>query len=263
MQVTYREKKKVKFRVSFIFLFIIASFAACFALYMKEDDFVITDDMFEEEAESVVYIEPISQGNMLINPVPKSEKQTEDYYDSAVFVGSKTLSGLADYDFVSAENMLLSDSIKLNNFNNVILSSDGVENTISEAVINRNAESVYIMIGLYELGNIDEASIFNQLEAFIDGVKDIDPDIQIYLMSVLPVTAEAESSTAPNADIDAYNSLLLKFADKEKVHYIDVNTEFKGNDGKLPASSAEINGVRLKKESYVQLSDYILSHIAE
>ena len=36
MQV-HQEKKKAKFRVSFIFLFIIASFAACFAFYMKGD----------------------------------------------------------------------------------------------------------------------------------------------------------------------------------------------------------------------------------
>lgn len=262
MQVTYREKKKVKFRISFILLFIIASFAACFTFYMKED-FVITEDMFEENTDSVIHIEPSGQGAVLINPVQLSEKKNEDYYDNAVFIGSKALSGLSDYGFVNSENMLLSDSIKLQNFNTVILSENNVENTIADSVINRNAQSVYIMIGLYELGNIDEANIFNQLEAFIDTVHNSNPEIKIYLMSVLPVPAEIEATLASNADIDAYNSLLLKFADKVQVNYLDVNTEFKGNDGKLPASSAEINGIRLKENSYGVLSDYILSHVAE
>ena len=262
MKVTNREKKKVKFRISFIFLFIIASFAACFTLYMK-DDFVITEDMFEEEAEEVVYIEPVGQNSSLINPVPLSDKKDEDYYDTTVFIGSKNLAGLSDYGYVEAENMLLSDSIKLQNFNTVILSENNVENTIAESVLKRDVESVYIMIGLYELGNINESSVFNQLDAFIDTVQDNNPDIKIYLMSVLPVPAETEVAVANNADIDAYNSLLLKFADKVQVNYLDINTEFKGNDGKLPASMAEINGLRLKEESYEKMSDYILSHVAE
>lgn len=262
MQVTYREKKKVKFRISFIFLFIIASFAACFTFYMKED-FVVTEEMFDEKTDSVIHIEPSGQGTVLINPVQLSEKKNKDYYDNAVFIGSKALSGLADYGFVNSENMLLSDSIKLQNFNTVILSENNVENTIADSVLNRNAQSVYIMIGIYELANIDEANIFNQLEAFIDTVHNSNSEIKIYLMSVLPVPAEIEATVASNADIDAYNSLLLKFADKVQVNYLDINTEFKGNDGKLPASSAEINGIRLKEEAYGVLSDYILSHVAE
>lgn len=262
MKVTNREKKRAKFRISFIFLFIIASFAACFTLYMKED-FIVTEDMFEEEAEDVVYIEPVGQSSGLINPVPLSDKKDENYYDSAVFIGSKNLAGLSDYGYVKAENMLLSDSIKLQNFNTVILSENNVENTIAESVLKREAESVYIMIGLYELGNINESDVFNQLDAFIDTVQDNNSDIKIYLMSVLPVPAETEAVVANNADIDAYNSLLLKFADKVQVNYLDINTEFKGNDGKLPASMAEINGLRLKEESYGKMSDYILSHVAE
>ena len=262
MKVTYREKKKIKFRISFVILFIIASFAVCFTFYMKED-FVITEEMFEDEAEAVVYIEPVGQDKGIVNPVPKSVTKEKDYYDSAVFIGSTSLAGLSDYGYVEAENMLLSDSIKLSNFNSVILSENGVESTIADSVINRNCKNVYIMLGLYELGNVDEANMFSSLEAFIDDVKGRNPDITIYLMSVLPVPAEIEATVAANTDIDAYNSLLLRFADKVKVGYLDVNTEFKGNDGKLSSSAAEINGVRLKKETYSELSDYILSHIVE
>jgi len=262
MKVTNRDKKKVKFRISFIFLFIIASFVACFTLYMR-DDFVITEDMFEEEVEDVVYIESVGQSLCLINPVPLNEKKGEDYYDSAVFIGSKSLAGLSDYGYVKSGNMLLSDSIKLQNFNTVILSENGVENTIAESVLKREVQNVYIMVGLYEVGNINESETFEQLDAFVDTLKESNPEIKIYLMSVLPVPSDTEAVVASNADIDAYNSLLLKFADRVQVNYLDINTEFKGNDGKLPASAAEINGLRLKEESYGRMSDYILRHVAE
>ncbi len=262
MQITHREKKKVKFRISFVLLFIIASFLACFTLYMKED-FVVTEDMLEDEQEAVVYLETVGQGINRINPVPVSEKMGNEYYDDAIFIGSKSLSGLADYGYVNSENMLLSDSIKLGNINTVIISENDVQNTIVDAVISKKAKKVYIMIGLYELNNIDSTDLFSGLEAFIDSVNIKDPDVEIYLMSVLPVPAELEATVASNVDIDAYNSLLLKFADKVQVNYLEINTILKGNDGKLPSSAAEINGIRLKKEVYEIVSDYILSHIVE
>lgn len=262
MQITHKEKKKVKFRISFVFLFIIASFLACFTFYMKED-FVVTEDMLEEEQEAVVYIETLGQGTSRVNPVPVGKKHNKDYYDSAVFVGSKALAGFADYGYVDAENMLLSDSIKLTNINSVIISENDVQNTISDAVVSKNAEKVYIMLGLYELSNVDNTSLFDELEAFIDSVKSDIPEVEIYLMSVFPVPAEIEATVANNSDIDEYNSLLLKFADRTQVNYLDINTSMKGNDGKLPASAAEINGIRLTKEVYGVVSDYILSHVTE
>lgn len=260
MKVSQREKKKVKFRISFVFLFIIVSFAVCFALYMKED-FVITEDMFDDSSEAVVYIEPVGQNNIVVNPVPKSERTDDNYYNSTVFIGSTVLSGLSDYGYVKAENMLLSDSIRLDNFSAVILSENGNESTILEAVESKNVSDIYIMVGFYELENLGNDKLLDGLEEFIKGVKENIDDADIYIMSVLPVPASVDGMVASNADIDAYNSLLLEFANKMQVHYLDVNTDFKGNDGKLSAADAEINGIRLKKETYDKLSEYILTHV--
>lgn len=262
MKITQREKKKPKFRLSFVFLFIFASFAVCFVLYMREE-FEITEDMFDDSSEAVVYIEPVGQGSTLVNPIPESEKKDGDYYSDAVFIGSKALAGLSDYGYVSSENMLLSDSIRLDNFSTLILSADGEQSSLAEAVSRKNAGKVYIMVGLYDLDDIDSKSLFDGLEGFIDAVNAQGADRTIYLVSLFPVPAETEGVVAMNTDIDAYNSLLLKFADKAQVGYLDVNTSFKGNDGKLPSSAAELNGIRLKEEYYGKLSEYILTHTAE
>ncbi len=262
MKITQREKKKAKFRISFIFLFAFASFAVCFTMYMKED-FEITEEMLDERSEAVVYIDPAGRKNNFVNPVPKSEKKSEDYYSDAVFIGSSALSGLSDYEYTDPENMLLSDSIRLDNFNTLILSENDEQSSISEAAARKNASKIYIMVGLHDLADIDSTELFDGLEAFIDDVSKQGSVKKIYLISLLPVPADTEGVVASNTDIDAYNSLLLKFADKMRVGYLDVNTEFKGNDGKLPSSAAELNGVRLKKDYYEKLSDYILTHVSE
>ncbi|MDE6747221.1 MAG: hypothetical protein K2J72_11420 [Oscillospiraceae bacterium] len=247
MKVTQREKKKAKFRISFIILFIFASFAICFTMYMKED-FEITEEMLDEHSKAVVYIDSSGRDSILVNPVPKSEKKNAAYYSDAVFIGSAALAGLSDYGYTDPENMLLSDSIRLNNFSTLILSENDEQSSIAETVQRKAASNVYIMVGLYDLADIDSNELFSSLEAFIESVGKQGAGKKIYLISLLPVPAETEGMIASNADIDTYNSLLLKFADKMRVSYLDVNTDFKGNDGKLPSSAAELNGIRLKEE---------------
>lgn len=258
MMIKQNEKKKARFRVSFIFLFIFTSFAVCFVLYMKED-FEITEEMLEDTADAVVYIDPVGQSSTVVNPVPKGDMQDPSYYDDAVFIGGRTLAGLGDYGFVPSGNMIVSEAITLSNLDTVILSADGGEVGAAEAVLRKDPEKVYIMIGINDLSDRDNAGVFNGLESFIQSMG----GKEIYLMSLMPVPAERENDVAFNSDIDEYNSLLLKFADKMNVHYLDVNTDFRGNDGKLPASYAEANGIRLKKEVCGRLSEYILSHTAD
>lgn len=257
MIVRHNEKKRAKFRISFLFLFIFASFAVCFTMYMKED-FVISPEMVELEEENVIEVEPVGGGNIIVNPVPEGENAGGEYYSDAVFIGSTTLAGLSDYGYVTASNMLLSDSITPENFNTVILSAGGVQSSIADAAIRLNAGKIYIMTGINDLD-----APFGEMEAFIESIKEKSENTKIYLMSILPITAENESRIALNSDIDTYNSRLLELADKTGVYYVDVSTVFKGNDGKLPSSLAEVNGVRLKKEGYEQLSEYILTHTGE
>ncbi|MCM1328349.1 MAG: GDSL-type esterase/lipase family protein [Ruminococcus sp.] len=266
MMITQKEKKKAKFRFSFIVLFIFASFAVCFVLYMKED-FSITPEMLEDASDAVVYIDPVGESSAVINPVPEGERQEDGYFDDAVFIGGKALSGLADYGYVKSENMIISDDITLANINTVMLSDGSPDNeeggiTAADTVIGKSPAKLYIMLGINDLDRIDSPDLFNGLESFIGSVKESLPNVKIYLMPLLPVSAEMEGRIAANADIDAYNSRLLRFADRLKVCYIDVNTGFKGNDGRLPASAAELNGIKLKKEGYGKLAEYILTHTA-
>ena len=260
MMINQKEKKKARFRVSFLFLFVFASFAVCFVLYMKED-FEITSDMIEIAEDAVVYVEPVGKANTVVNPVPRSGKAADGYYKDAVFVGNTVLAGLSDYGFAEADNMLLSDSISLGNFNTVVLSVNGTESLISDAVVRKKAGKLYIMVGISDLGSLSGADPFGELEAFIADMQEKSSSTDIYLMSLLPVTSGNESKIAFNSDVDMYNSLLLEFANKMNVFYLDVNTGFKGNDGKLPSSYTELNGIKLKKAGYEQLSEYILTHI--
>ena len=54
-----------------------------------------------------------------------------------------------------------------------------------------------------------------------------------------------------------------KKANEKKVHYVDINTALKGNDGKFPEDMAEKDGMHFVKTTYTVMLDYILSHTVE
>ena len=84
----------------------------------------------------------------------------------------------------------------------------------------------------------------------------------LYLKEHKKVALHVACGDITNAKIDAFNSELLKYANEKNVYYLDINTMFVGNDGKMPESKAENDGCRLKKTSYEEIGEYILTHIA-
>jgi hypothetical protein len=254
MQV-HQEKKTAKFRISFIFLFIIASFAACFALYMVNDSDITwfdsfgssddTIDVFAEETEDAA----VSAAKAVINPVPACEAVDDSYFDDSVFIVSSCMSGLADYNIIPKENILSGDYLLSEIFLEAAVFLDG-----------KSFESCYIMAGMNDLDDTGDG--FDGLLQTAEFVLEANPDANVYIMSLPPIKASDETESATNVKISAFNSKLLKFANENGLHYVDINTSLVGNDGKLPDSAAEKGVSRLKRDTYLAIKEYLLTHIA-
>lgn len=253
----HQEKKKARFRVSFIFLFIIASFAACFVFYMKGDFDVKEALKNESDSDRAVMsvINGLAKGGSepaeqkLVNPVQYSERENASYYDEILLVGGTQLSGLADYRIVPSDNIIADDGLSLANINDadIIARSEG-------------KKGVYIMIGMNDLDAVNEENGFDALGGLIDGLRGRNENVKIYLVSLLPLTGRSENGSVTNSKVDSYNAACLSFANSKEVYYLDMNTEFVGNDGKMPESDTE-GGTRLTKQSYERMGSYILTHI--
>lgn len=249
MKVHQREKKKAKFRISFVVLFIFASFAACFTFYMKEDFDVSQAFSQKEEEQQNVVSEMIQQADTVekaVNPVPESPKAEESYLSDIFFIGHSQMKGLSDYKVIPSENSYFSDDLSINSLNTLSIS------------ISSDIKAVYIMVGLKDL---DAASV-DTLKSYIDSLKEKNLSVCIYLVSLLPLSEKAENEEFSNSKIDAFNAKYLQFANLNGINYLDINTMFVGNDGKMLSSETENDGVRLKREAYLEIGNYILTHIA-
>lgn len=272
MSSYYERKKKagMKFRVSFIFLFILASFAVCFILYMKSDAepepepaegtaevTVISSDTAVSGSET----EPLTPSN--INPVPENIKLDSSYFDRCMFAGDSLMVGLSSYGLMPEERVAAGIGMSVISINDTPLTSaDGTEILAADKINDAAPEILYIMLGLNMMDIYTNDQLLASYGDFIDSInRDV---TDIYIISVPPVTAARETDeTKPilNSDIDSFNSALLKFANNKGVYYLDLNTALKGADGRLPEEYAEKDGIHFKKSTYSIMLDFLLTHV--
>lgn len=243
-----KEKKHAKFRFSFILLFIFASFAACFALYMKSDDAIPVSNSNTEETSDIDSDELYEEKTSVVNPVPKSECAQDGYFDSALILAPEQMRGLSDYGAVPRDNLFTGD----------FTPSDIMTSTAVSFLTGKDYSSLYIFFGA---GSASSQG-FDGLSQLISDINEKSDNVKIYLVSAIPLKADNETETITNADIESFNSLLLKFASENNINYLDLNTFLVGNDGKLPNNKAEAVGDRLKKDTYLEIADFLLTHIA-
>lgn len=256
MKVHQREKKKAKFRLSFVFLFIIASFAACFTFYMKEDFDVSQAFIESEEKQQEIVSEMIEEADgvrTIINPVQESERADDTYLSKILFIGNSQMKGLVDYKVIPSENGYFDDNVSISS----------VESMAAPYVRRTQYKAVYIMVGSRDISTAAELADFEGIGAFVESVRAENESTDVYLVSLLPLSDNAESDGITNQKIDAYNSLYLQYANSVNAYYLDLNTMFVGNDGKMLEAKTENDGVRLKREAYIEIGEYILTHIGK
>lgn len=266
-----KKKNEPRFRLSFVLMFVIASFAVCFALYMREEmpeaepapaaGTVIISDMPGHEVTD-------STGKFAVenvNPVKESLKLDSSYFDSCMFAGDSLTVGLGSYGFIPEDRIAASIGMSVMNIGSMSLAAaDGSEILAADKINAASPENLYILLGLNMLESFTDEQL---LAAYGDFVDSIDRTVTtVYVISVPPVTEERErDSDKPilNSDIDRFNADLLKFADNRGLYYLDLNSALKNEQGKLYTDMAEEDGIHFKKSTYETVLDFILTHVQQ
>lgn len=265
MIVEHKEKKRVKFRVSFLFLFLIASFLGCFALYMNE----ARNDMENFEPVNAVLRQDDESGGTeaspaertVINPVPSGPSAGDGYFNGAVFIGGEVLEGLCENNIVKEKNVFSDDMMTASYLTALSETGAGGYGFIIDFIAEASPESAYLLFNPNKDADIS-GDICSGMSKLIDEIKKSAGETKIYIISVLPVTSSGEEVYPRNSEIDKFNSLALSLANEKNIYYLDINTELKGMDGKLSSGMTEADGISLKKETYEIIAEYILTHTA-
>lgn len=277
-----KKPRRVRYHFSLVFFAAVLIFGFMFYKYMSETalenvlskDSVIVNQPAVSGDNDNNADEPVnpesdsSQENdeAGVNPVPLGEAKAADYLDTCVFIGDSITYGLASYNVVPANNVYASVSMSISKVETSKIETQYGEMTVLEALTLKQPENIYVMLGSNGAAFMTVNDMYQSFSSFMNNLKDICPEANIYILSVPPVTAEKENSAETpilNSDLDEFNEKILDYANRNNLHYVDICTALKDETGKLPEDDAENDGLHLKYSAYTKLVDYVLSHVAE
>lgn len=237
------EKKKsapfLQFKLGVLLLLIVLSFGGTFGVYMlsasSDPDYWQNEIVGSSSAENTgTELKNTKNKKAVTNPVPLSERAEDTRMETSAFIGE--FSPLTAYYNTKTE-FVFTDSITG--------MSESRMNSISRNVTETKA--IYLWYGYP-----------NDAEATLSALKNLVTIIQnqhnkpVYLLNVIP-DADAEQSRK----IDEWNTQLFAFCDSYGVHYVDINTSLKKDDGTLAGEYEN------DETLYKAIGELILTHVAD
>ena len=187
------------------------------------------------------------------NPINENNtnSKTRNFGSNVAFIGdSRTqafimyagLSEVIDYTNIG----LMVDTAVSKKF---ITNSNGEKVTILEDLKNKDINTIYIMLGINELGWVYSSIFIDKYEELINKILEIKPNCEIIIQSIIPVT-KSKSDSDPiynNNKIREYNELIKDMAKRLNIKYINLVPELANENGDLP-EQASTDGVHLNKK---------------
>lgn len=192
-------------------------------------------------------------------PVYEGAALKDDFSD-ACFIGDSRTVGLemngdkAKADFYASQGLNISSALT----DQVVTLENGNLGTVVEGAAQKPYKRIFIMFGINELGWPYPENFVEKYVELINEVKAVQPDAQIYIQSVLPVSDEA-TLTDPvftNPNIDTFNEYVEQAAEQTGTNYLEINHYFKDETGSLPADAAS-DGIHFVREYCLQWIDLL------
>lgn len=197
-------------------------------------------------------------------PVPESDPVDDSYFDKVVFVGDSRTQGFVLYSGLTnltayADRGLTVESAATKE---IVPGENGKHTVLDALKLNEDCQAVYMMFGINELGWTYSNVFVEKYAALVDAVRENHPSVEIYLQSILPVSAEKSASDKyiNNSRIQEYNDLIRQLAADKQVYYLDLYSVFADESGALPGDAAS-DGVHLKKAYCEKWLDYLRNHV--
>ena len=139
--------------------------------------------------------------------------------------------------------------------------TDGILERLEE-VTNRKPSKIFILIGTNDLAyGKSSAHVISNYQIILDRIAESSPQTKVYIQSVLP-TEDAIHTSRLNTDIIEINRMLRELAEKRKLTYIDLFTEFASPDNKLNLEYS-IDGLHLNGKGYDLWKSIIQDYVYE
>lgn len=199
------------------------------------------------------------------NPVPASNSVDDSYFASTLIIGDARVMGLPMFGHITNADIFGSEGASVDTIRKDSFNIDGVDRSLTDQLMTKPYEAVYIELGLNELGWPNTTVFLESYEALVDTIKSNAPGASIYLQGIIPVTAgkSGNPSYITNEKISEINLQIKQIAQDKKVYYLDIAEGMSNGTGVLLSGYAASNGLSLSSEGYAKWVEYIKTHVVD
>ena len=192
---------------------------------------------------------------------PQTQQPTDDLVEldmsNALFIGDSRTVGLMEYSGLESD-FFASVGMSVYNVEDEEVSVPNVGKvTLDQLLSNREYDTIYLMLGINELGyDMDQTvDVYGKL---VEDISKSQPNAKIMIQANLHVTQEKSQNHdyITNERIDEFNDKIAGLADGKNIFYLDANPEYDDENG---AMSAEVtsDGAHLYAKYYEQWGTWI------
>ena len=192
---------------------------------------------------------------------PQTQQPTDDLVEldksNALFIGDSRTVGLMEYSGLESD-FFASVGMSVYNVEDEEVSVPNVGKvTLDQLLSNREYDTIYLMLGINELG-YDMDQTVNVYGKLVEDISKSQPNAKIMIQANLHVTQEKSQNHdyITNERIDEFNDKTAGLADGKNIFYLDANPEYDDENG---AMSPEVtsDGAHLYAKYYEQWGTWI------
>ena len=201
--------------------------------------------------------------------LPEEEQDTNIYdnegdeLQDAAFIGDSRTVGLMNSTDKPQATFLCAVGLNIDTVqtSHDIPLGDGTTGTLAQALEKKSYGRVYISFGTNEMGWPYVDSFKEHFAPLIELVKEKQPDAQIWLIGILPVTRsqDAKGESVNNANAQLFTNAIRELAEEEDVMFLDCSPAVSDEYGYLP-EEASTDGIHMNQEYCLKWQDFIIAN---
>ncbi len=209
--------------------------------------------------------EEVSQFNLdglFTDTIIQSDEQLAA--DCFVLAGDETIGGLAYHGVISLdENLWTKTQLTPASIGASKMNVAGQPaQTFYELLADRKPSLVFLLIGTSETADCSTDEFIQEYEKVIAPMKEASPDTVFVVLSMLPVSAEADNN-ALNKKINSINYFLCQLCAKYEIRFFDAARLLKSSDGALAPAYQTADGIHINSTADLVIVNRIKEIVSE
>ena len=167
--------------------------------------------------------------------LPESEPVEDTYFETAAFLGDSRTEGFRLYSGLKYGSYYYAVGATVESVFTKAVETAAGEMPLLDAMAEGTFDTIYVMLGVNELGWKGTEFFRNQYGAVVDRLRQDHPSAEIVLQSILPVDIrqEEKGTYVNNRRIGEYNEVVRALAEEKTCRYLDLSEAVSDTEGFL------------------------------